>query len=49
MVEFWECPSKLAWLPHVKVDKETRQYLFIPQFLYKNIHGTIARKKSVMA
>lgn len=36
MVEFWECPRKLAWPPHVEVDKETRQHLFIPQFPYKN-------------
>ena len=35
-VKFWECSNKSLWPPHVTVDKETEQHMFVPQFPYKN-------------
>ena len=31
-IEFWECPSKLKWKLHHKVDKDSKSFVVIPSF-----------------
>jgi len=35
-IEFWECPSRLKWRLHNKVDKKTKMFNLIPLHPYKN-------------
>ena len=31
-IEFWECPSKLKWKLHHKVDKDSKSFVVLPSF-----------------
>ena len=36
-IEFWDCPSHYKWSLHDAVDKETKKFDLISQFLYKSL------------
>ena len=45
-IEFWECPSRLKWRLHNKVNKETKAFNLMTLFPYKNSWDFSKKNKS---
>ena len=44
-IEFWDCPSKQYWALHQLVDKETKNMMSIPLFLWKQFWDFCKKSK----
>ena len=45
-IEFWECPSRLKWHLHNRIDKETKSFNLTPLYPYKSSWEFSKKSKS---